>query len=73
MLLRPGPSGSATELRMRTGDVIRTIVAAALIWISINLVATAYQPGHAGSVVATLETGLSLIVVIIACFLLRRW
>jgi hypothetical protein len=54
MLLRPGPSGSATELRMRTGDVIRTIVAAALIWISINLVATAYQPGHAGSVVATL-------------------
>jgi hypothetical protein len=71
MLLRPGPGGSAAELRMRTSDVIRTIVAAALIWVSINMVATAYQPGHAGSVVATLEIGLSLIVVIMACFFLR--
>jgi hypothetical protein len=56
---------------MKNGYIIRILVGAALIWVSMNMVATAYQPGHAGSVVATLENGLSLIVVIIACFFLR--
>ena len=56
---------------MRNGYVIRILVGAALVWVAINMVAIAYQPGHAGSVVATLEIGLSLIVVIIACFFLR--
>ncbi|HEY2103232.1 MAG TPA: hypothetical protein VGH08_08260 [Chthoniobacterales bacterium] len=55
---------------MRNGYIIRILVGAALIWVAINMVAIAYQPSHAGSVVATLEIGLSLIVVIIACFFL---
>ena len=56
---------------MKNGYIIRILVGAALIWVSMNMVAIAYQPGHAGSVVATVEIGLSLIVVVIACFLLR--
>ena len=56
---------------MKNNCVIRILVAAALIWVSMNMIASAYQPSHAGSVVATLEIGLSLIVVIIACFFLR--
>jgi len=56
---------------MKNGYIIRILAGAALIWVSMNMVATAYQPGHAGSVVATVEIGLSLIVVVIACFLLR--
>jgi len=56
---------------MKSGNLIRILVGAALIWVSMNVVATAYQPGHAGSVVATIEIGLALIIVIIACFLLR--
>jgi hypothetical protein len=56
---------------MKNNYVIRILVAAALIWVSMNMIASAYQPSHAGSVVATLEIGLSLIVVIIACFFLR--
>jgi len=56
---------------MKNGYSIRILVGAALIWVSMNMVAIAYQPGHAGSVVATLEIGLSLVVVILACFILR--
>jgi len=56
---------------MKNGYSIRILVGAALIWVAINMVAIAYQPGHAGSVVATLEIGLSLVVVVLACFLLR--
>jgi hypothetical protein len=56
---------------MKNGYIIRILVGAALIWVSMNMVATAYQPGHAGSVVATVEIGLSLIVVVIACLLIR--
>jgi len=56
---------------MKNAFIIKVLVGGALIWVSMNMVATAYQPGHAGSVVATIEIGLALIVVIIACFLLR--
>jgi hypothetical protein len=56
---------------MKNNYVIRVLVVAVLIWVSMNVIASAYQPSHAGSVVATLEIGLSLIVVILACFLLR--
>ncbi len=56
---------------MKNGSLIKILVGAALVWVSMNMVATAYQPGHAGSLVATIEIGLSLIIVIIACFLLR--
>jgi hypothetical protein len=53
------------------GGWLKAIVAGALMWVAINLVAIAYQPAHAGSVIATIQIGLSLIVAIIACLLLR--
>jgi len=52
--------------------VVKAVVAGALIWIGIILVATAYQPAHAGSPISTVEIGLSLIVAIIGCLFLRR-
>jgi hypothetical protein len=51
--------------------IIKAIVAGALIWLAINLIAIAYQPAHAGSVVATVEIILSLVVAILACLILR--
>jgi hypothetical protein len=51
--------------------LLKAIIAGALIWVAINLIAIAYQPAHAGSVVATVEIVLSLVVAIIACLLLR--
>ena len=51
--------------------VVKAIVAGALIWVAINLVAIGYQPAQAGSVIATVEIGLSLVVAIIACVILR--
>jgi hypothetical protein len=51
--------------------LIKAIVAGALLWIAINLIAIAYQPAHAGSVIATVEIGLSLVVAILACVVLR--
>jgi hypothetical protein len=55
---------------MKAG-LLRVIIAGVLIWVAINMVARAYQPAHAGSVIATVEIGLSLVVAIIACLLLR--
>jgi hypothetical protein len=52
-------------------SLIKAIVAGALIWVAINLVAIGYQPAHAGSAVATVEIGLSLVVAILACVILR--
>ena len=52
-------------------SLIKAIVAGALIWIAIILVAIAYQPAHAGSVIATVDIGLSLVVAILACVILR--
>lgn len=52
-------------------SLLKAIVAGALVWIAINLVAIAYQPAHSGSVVATVEIVLSLVVVILACVILR--
>jgi hypothetical protein len=51
--------------------LIKAIVAGALIWVAINLVAIGYQPAHDGSVVATVEIGLSPVVAILACLILR--
>ena len=51
--------------------LLKVIVAGALMWIAINLVAIGYQPAHAGSVIATVEIGLSLVVAILACLVLR--
>ena len=52
-------------------SLLKAVVAGALIWVAIILIAIAYQPAHAGSVVATVEIMLSLVVAIIACLLLR--
>jgi hypothetical protein len=51
--------------------LFKAIVAGALIWVAINLVAIAYQPARAGSVIATVEIVLSLVVAILACVVLR--
>jgi hypothetical protein len=53
-------------------SLLKAVVAGALIWVAIILIAIAYQPAHAGSVVATVEIMLSLVVAIIACLLLRQ-
>jgi hypothetical protein len=50
---------------------LRSLIAGALIWVAINMVASAYQPAHTGSAIAAVEIGLALLVAIIACFLLR--
>jgi hypothetical protein len=51
--------------------LLKAIVAGALLWIAINLVAIGYQPAQAGSVVATVEIVLALLVAILACVILR--
>jgi hypothetical protein len=50
---------------------LKAIIAGALLWVAIYLVATAFQPVRAGSAIATIEIALSLIVAIVACLLLR--
>ena len=50
---------------------LKAIIAAALLWIAICLVAIAHQPSHIGSVVSTIEIALSLVVAVIACVILR--
>lgn len=56
---------------MSNGGWLKAIVAGALIWVAITLVAIAYQPAHAGSVIATIDHILALVVAIIACLVLR--
>jgi len=51
--------------------LLKAIIAGALLWLAINLVAMGYQPAKAESVVATLEIALSLVVAIVACVVLR--
>ena len=51
--------------------LLRAIIAGALIWIAINLVAMGYQPAKAESFIATVEIGLSLVIAILACLVLR--
>jgi hypothetical protein len=48
-----------------------SIVSGILIWAAIWLMAIAYQPSHAGSVIANIEIGLALVVTVVACLLLR--
>jgi hypothetical protein len=56
---------------MSNGGWLKAIIAGALIWIAISLVAIAHQPAHAGSAVATIELVLSFVVAILACLILR--
>jgi len=51
--------------------LLKAIIAGALIWIAINLVAMGYQPAKAGSFVANVEIGLSLVLAVVACVVLR--
>lgn len=51
--------------------LLKAVVAGALLWVAINLVAMGYQPAQAGSVVATVEIGLALVVAILAAVVLR--
>jgi dolichol kinase len=51
--------------------LLKAIVAGALVWVAINLVAMGYQPAKAESVMATVEIVLSLIAAILACVILR--
>ncbi|MGH8100847.1 MAG: hypothetical protein ACREIW_06085 [Chthoniobacterales bacterium] len=51
--------------------LLKAIVAGALMWVAINLVAMGYQPAKAESAIATVEIALSLIVAILACVVLR--
>ena len=56
---------------MSNGGWLKAIIAGALLWLAILLVAIAHQPSHAGSPVAFIEIGLSLVVAVIACVVLR--
>ena len=56
---------------MSNGGWLKAIIAGALLWLAILLVATGYQPAHAGSVIANIEIGLALVVAVIACIVLR--
>ena len=49
---------------------LKAIAAGALMWVAINLVAMGYQPAQAGSVIATVEIALALVVAILACVVL---
>ncbi len=51
--------------------LLKAIVAGALLWVAINLVAMGYQPAQAGSVIATVEIVLSLVMAILAFVVLR--
>jgi hypothetical protein len=60
---------SASQKAMK--GLLKAIVAGALLWVAINLVAIGYQPAQAGSLMATVEIALSLVVAILACVVLR--
>lgn len=56
---------------MSNAGWLKAIIAGALIWLAITLVAIAYQPAHAGSAIATIDHILALVVGVIACLILR--
>jgi predicted tellurium resistance membrane protein TerC len=56
---------------MKTGGWLKAIIAGALLWVAMSLVAIAHQPAHAGSAVATIYTVLSIVVAILGCLILR--
>src|ERR1043166_1483387 len=63
---------SAASGRMRSvRTFLISLAAGLLVWIAICLVAIAYEPSHVGSLVATLEIVVALVLAIVACLLLR--
>jgi hypothetical protein len=53
------------------GKWLKAIIAGVLFWVAMSLAVIAHQPSTAGSLLATIEIVLSLIVAIIACLILR--
>jgi Na+/proline symporter len=68
-LLKLEPAVSFSD--MNKAGWLKAIIAGALLWVAMSLAAIAHEPAHAGSVVGTIEVVLSLVVVVIACLLLR--
>ena len=56
---------------MSKGGWLKAIIAGALVWLAITLVAIAHQPAQAGSAVATIYSILALVVAVLACLILR--
>lgn len=56
---------------MRNGGWLKAAIAGALLWVAMSLMAFAHQPAHAGAPIATVYIVLSLVVAILACFVLR--
>lgn len=56
---------------MSTGGWLKAVIAGALIWVAITLVAIAYQPAHFGSAIATIDHIMALVVAVLACVILR--
>jgi hypothetical protein len=48
-----------------------SLLAGLLLWVAICLVSIAYQPVHAGSVVASIEIIVALVLTVVACVTLR--
>src|ERR1700719_2287024 len=72
----PGKSAASTRCILSARKesmkgLLKAIIAGALLGVAIILVAIGYQPAHAGSVVATVEIVLALLVAILACVILR--
>ena len=63
--------GSLSASQKAMKGLLKAIVAGALLWLAINLIAIGYQPAQAGSVIATVEIVLALVVAILACVVLR--
>jgi hypothetical protein len=56
---------------MTNGGWVKAIIAGALLWLAMTLVAIAHQPAHAGAAIATIDTILALVLAILACLLVR--
>ena len=65
------PSAADYDMVGSMKSFLISLIAGVVIWGSILLVAIAYQPTHAGSVVASIEIGLALVLTVVACVLLR--
>lgn len=56
---------------MSNGGWFKAIIAGALLWLAMTLVAIAHQPAHAGAPIAITYSILALVVAIIGCVILR--
>src|SRR5438270_11473703 len=65
------PNRDHSAIVVRLKRFLISLLAGVLIWIAICLVAIAHQPSHAGSLVATVEIILALVVAILACVVVR--